>query len=193
MTTMIVGLIVFLGSHLLPCFPKAQAALKARLGEMPYKGVYSIVALVGIVLVVIGYGDWREAGAAQLWVPPVWLRHLSLLIMLPVFPLLVAAYTPAGRIKPAVKHPMILAVKVWAFAHLLANGDAASLVLFGGFLAWGVIDRISLKRREAAGYVRTAEPGPIANDIVPVAIGLVVYGLFVWKLHQWLIGVPVVY
>lgn len=191
MALFILGAILFFSSHLLPAFAGPRAALRERLGDGPYRGLYSLVALAGVVLIVMGYADWRFAGSPQLWDPPTFLRHLTLLLMLPVFPLLFAAYMP-GRIKVAVKHPMILAVKVWAFAHLLANGDLASMVLFGLFLAWGVVDRISLKRREAAGLVRVSREGSARYDLIAVALGLVVYGLFVWKLHTWLIGVPVI-
>lgn len=191
MALMIIGMAVFLGSHLLPALPEARGALVERLGEAGYKAVYSLVALAGLVALIWGYGLWRAAGPPILYDPPTWARHLTMLLLLPVFPLLVAAYAPAGRIKAAVRHPMILAVKIWAFAHLFANGDLASLVLFLGFLAWGVIDRISLKRREAAGLVTVDRSGPARNDVVPIVAGLVIYGLFVWKLHMWLIGVPV--
>ena len=114
-----------------------------------------------------------------------------MLIMLPVFVLLVAAYAP-GRIQRAAKHPMILAVKIWALAHLLANGDAASVLLFGSFLAWGVIARISLKRRQAANPHVVPVAGSGRNDLIAVVVGLLVYALFVWKVHVWLIGVPII-
>lgn len=191
MWVMIAGLAVFLGSHLLPAFPDARAGLKARLGENGYRGLFSLVAIAGFVLLVWGYGLWRAEGPAVLYVPPGWMRHLVMLLMLPVFPLLFAAYLP-GRIKATVRHPMITAVKLWAFAHLLANGDAASLVLFLGFLGWGVVDRISVKRRERVGLIAAARGGPARNDAIALVLGLAVYGLFVWKLHTWLIGVPVI-
>lgn len=186
------GAALFFSTHLLPAFAGTRERLRERLGEGAYRGLYSVIAIAGIVLIVIGYGDWKWVeGAAILYVPPVWMSHLTLLLMLPVFPLLFAAYVP-GKIKVWTKHPMILAVKVWAFSHLLANGDVASLALFLLFLAWGVIDRISLKRREAAGLVTVAKEGSLRYDAIAVALGLVVYGLFVWKLHTWLIGVPVI-
>ncbi len=185
------GAVLFFSTHLLPAFPQARAALHDRLGDNGYRGLYSLVALAGIVLIVMGYGDWRASGPAILYVPPVWMSHLVLLLMLPVFPLLFAAYMP-GKIAVAVKHPMILAVKVWAFSHFFANGDVASLALFGLFLAWGVIDRISLKRRERAGLVTPPREGSVKWDAAAVVLGLVVYGLFVWRLHTWLIGVPVI-
>lgn len=125
-----------------------------------------------------------------LWYPPVWTRHLTLALMVPVFVLLVAAYLPTGHIRKRTRHPMILAVKLWAFAHLLANGDLASVLLFGGFLAWGVIDRISLKRRGDAGGAAVASVAAL-SDAVALIAGLAIYVAFVLWLHPLLIGVPV--
>lgn len=188
----ILGLVIFFGTHLLPTDTGLRASIRTRLGEGPYRAIYSIVAFVGLVLIIWGYGEWRDAGPPILYVPPVWTRHLVMLLMLPVFVLVVAAYAP-GRIKAAVKHPMILAVKIWAFAHLLANGDLASVLLFGSFLAWGVIDRISLKRRQRANpHAVQPVTGPARNDLIAVVVGLLVYALFVWKVHVWLIGVPII-
>ncbi len=190
MVYLILGLVIFLGIHCLPMVPARHGAIKARLGDGPYRGLYSVVAAAGLVLIVYGFGAARAAGPVQLYEPPFWLRHLTMLLMLPVFVFLVAAYFP-GRIKAALKHPMLAAVKIWALAHLLANGDLASVLLFGGFLVWAVADRISLKRRGPSAV--PAVPGPAGrNDAIAVVGGLVLYGLFVWKLHGWLIGVPVV-
>jgi len=190
MVVLALGLILFLGSHLLPTIPVLHDRLVAGLGKGPYRVLYSIVAAVGLVLIIWGYGQARAAGPAVLYDPPTWLRHVTLLLMVPVFVLLVSAYLP-GRISAAVRHPMVTAVKLWAFAHLLANGDAASVLVFATFLAWGVVDRISLKRREAAARV-SVQRGPIRNDIIAVCVGLLVYAAFVAHLHTWLIGVPVV-
>lgn len=190
MAYLILGLILFLGAHTLPMYAQSEAALKKRLGEGPFKGIYSVVSAVGIVLIVYGYGQARAAGPALLYSPPVWMAHLVMLLMLPVFVLLFATYFP-GRIKAAVKHPMLIAVKTWALAHLLANGDVASVVLFGAFLIWAVADRISLKRRGLAGGVAAGE-GAARNDAIAIVGGLAVYGLFVWQLHIWLIGVPII-
>ena len=120
-----------------------------------------------------------------LYEPPVWLRHLALLLMLLSFVALGVYMVPAGRLKPMLKHPMLVAVKLWAVAHLLANGETASVVLFGAVLAWAVADRISVKRRAAA----VPAPGPVTWDAVAIVAGVVLYLLFVWKLHAWLIGV----
>lgn len=188
MTTLVFGLILFLGVHTISIINEPwRNRMAARLGEMPWKGVYAAVAIIGLVLVVQGYGAARY-DPVILYTPPAWLRHVAFLLLLPVFPLLIAAYLP-GRIKSAVKHPMILAVKFWALAHLLANGMLADVVLFGGFLAWAVAERISLKRR-------TPRPIPGApesrrNDIVAVVAGLVVFVVFAFWLHRVLIGVPV--
>ncbi|NRG18965.1 NnrU family protein [Rhizobiales bacterium] len=189
MAYLVLGLVLFLGTHSLPMFPDADSHLKARLGEGAFKGIFSLVSVVGLVFIVIGYGDARFAGPALLYEPPVWLAHLVMLLMLPVFILVLSTYLP-GRIKAGAKHPTILAVKIWAFAHLLANGDAASVLLFGSFLAWAVADRISLKRRGMPGGVAPGE-GALRNDVAAIAGGLVIYGLFVWQLHSWLIGVPI--
>ncbi|PLX39218.1 MAG: NnrU family protein [Hyphomicrobiales bacterium] len=189
MTVLAAGLAIFLLAHLLPVVGGPRKAIIARIGLLPYRGLFSLAALIGLVLIVWGYGIARESGVTVIYDPPVWMRHLVLLLMLPVFVLLTSAYLH-NPISAAVRHPMVLAVKIWAFAHLLANGDVASLMLFGGFLVWGVLDRISLARRERAGEVRV-RGGSIANLVASLVVGLAVYGLFIWKGHMWLIGVPV--
>jgi uncharacterized membrane protein len=156
-----------------------------RWGETPWKGLYTLVAVAGFVLLVIGYGIARQSPVV-LYSPPVWTRHLALLLMLPVFPLLLAAYLP-GRIKAAARHPMLVAVKLWALAHLLANGTLADVLLFGAFLAWAVADRISVKRR-APRAVPGAPARPV-NDVIAVVGGLAIYAAFVLWLHRALIGV----
>lgn len=191
MLLLVCGLGVFLGSHLIPVFPELKARMVGKLGENGYKGLFSISAALGLGLIIYGFGVARADGAPILYDPPVWLRHVTMLFMIPVFIFLVAAYVPC-RIKAVLKHPMLVAVKLWAVSHLLANGDLASVLLFGGFLAWAVIDRISVKRR---GTVRGDAAGaapPASRDIVVILAGLALYGLFVWKLHTLLIGVPVV-
>ncbi|HXV30245.1 MAG TPA: NnrU family protein, partial [Sinorhizobium sp.] len=145
--------------------------------------------LVGFALIIWGYGRARQAAPVLYEGTPV-LAVVTILLMVPATILLVAALLPAGRIKVAVKHPMLTAVKAWAFAHLLVNGDLASIVLFGAFLAWAVADRISENRRLEAQVTKNPVLVSGQSDIVAVAVGLVVYGLFVWRLHEWLIGVP---
>lgn len=190
MTWLIVGLVLFLGVHSVSIVsPPGRDALARRMGEGGYKGMYTLVSLVGLALIVWGYGLARQA-PVLLYTPPTGLRHLALLLMLPVFVLLFAAYLP-GRIQRTAKHPMLLAVKCWALAHLLANGTLADVLLFGGFLAWAVADRISVQRRAAAGLLRSppALPGGMANDAIALVGGLGVYGLFLFWAHAWLFGV----
>ena len=182
----VIGLVLFLGIHTVSIVaPQWRDGQVARLGEGPWKGIYSVVSAIGFGLLIYGYGVARQ-NPVVLYTPPTALRHVALLLMLPVFPLLVAAYMP-GRIKAIAKHPMLLATKFWALAHLLANGTLADVLLFGGFLAWAVADRISVKRR-AARPIPGAPPRPF-NDVIVVVVGLAVYALFVMGAHRWLFGV----
>jgi len=189
MLVLVVGLVIFLGVHSVSIVaPAWRTAAVARLGELPWKGLYSLASAVGLALIVVGYGMARR-DPVVLYTPPAALRHLALVVMLPVFPLLFAAYLP-GRIRAAAKHPFLLAVKLWALAHLLANGMLADVLLFGAFLAWAVVDRISVKRRPAAQTheVPVAPPGA-ANDAIALIGGLVVYAVFIFWAHRWIIGV----
>lgn len=190
MIWLIVGLVLFLGVHSVRIAAPEwrQAQIDAR-GLNAWKGIYSLASLAGFVILVWGYGIARQ-DPVVFWLAPSWMSHLVALLMLPAMILLVASQVPAGRIKAAVKHPMLLAVKIWAFAHLLVNGDLASLVLFGAFLAWAVVDRISEKKRLRAGITSNPVAGPLKWDIISVAGGLVLYVLFILFLHQWLMGVP---
>src|ERR1700722_19968868 len=187
MPVLIVGLVLFLRVHSVAIVaPAMRARMIHRLGEGAWKGLYALVSLVGFVLICYGFGLARQAPVI-LYLPPTWLRHVALLLMLPVFPLVLAAYLP-GRIKTAAKHPMLAAVKFWAFAHLLANGSLADVLLFGGFLGWAVADRISMKRRTVPQVLRTAPPGPW-NDVIAVVLGLAVYALLIGWAHLRLFGV----
>jgi uncharacterized membrane protein len=186
MASLIAGLVIFLGVHSIAIFaPAVRQGARARFGEGAWKGSYAIVALIGFVLMIYGFGSARQSSPV-LYTPPLWLRHVTFLFMVPVFPLLLAAYLP-GRIKTATKHPMLAAVKFWAFAHLLANGLLADVLLFGGFLVWAVLDRISLKRRPPQ-TLRTAPPGRF-NDVLAVVLGLVLYAFFIGWAHLRLFGV----
>jgi uncharacterized membrane protein len=190
-TLLVIGLVLFLGTHSFSMARERRAAIIGRIGEGPYKGLYSLLSLAGIVLVSIGYGQYRAGGYIPVWDPPVWTRHLALLLVLIAFICFVAAYLP-GQIKARLKHPMLAGVKIWAFAHLIANGDLGSILLFGSFLVWAVLARISVKRRDvAAQHGGTAAPEGWRNDILAVAIGAGVYLAFVFWLHPWLIGVSV--
>lgn len=187
MAILLIGLVVFLGIHTLATMRQTRAGLIERFGEGGYKGVFSLVALAGLVLIVWGYSAYRADGYIPVWDPPVWTRHLALPLVWLAFIALVAAYTGNGKIKSMLHHPMLVAVKIWALAHLLANGDLGSIILFGALLAWAVYDRIAVKKRGEAG------PPPAsfnANDIIAIAIGTFVAGLAV-MLHPWLIGVSV--
>jgi uncharacterized membrane protein len=187
MPLLIAGLVLFLGVHSVAIVaPSFRTRTIQRMGEGAWKGPYALISLAGFVLICYGFGLARQAPVV-LYSPPTWLRHLAFLVMLPVFPLLIAAYLP-GRIKTAAKHPMLAAVKFWAFAHLLANGSLADVLLFGGFLAWAVVDRISVKRRAMPQVLRTAPPGPW-NDAIAVVLGLAVYALLIGWAHVRLFGV----
>jgi uncharacterized membrane protein len=186
MSVLLAGLLIFLGVHSASIVsPSWRDRMAARLGEPVWQGLYGLVALAGLALVVWGYGLARETPIV-LYTPPVALRHVALLLMVVVFPLLLAAYLP-GRIQTATRHPMLLATKVWALAHLLANGTLADVVLFGAFLAWAVADRISLKRRTPRP-VPGAPPGKL-NDLVAILGGLGLYVAFLLWLHPLLFGV----
>ncbi|WP_029030406.1 NnrU family protein [Salinarimonas rosea] len=196
MLILILGLVLFLGTHAFTMARGPRARLVERLGENSYKVAYSVASLVGIVLVSIGYGEARyDPANVQIWYPPTWLAHVALLLMIFAFILFVATYLP-GHIKARAKHPMLAAIKIWALAHLLANGDLASLILFVSFLAWAVAARISLKRRPvsplAPARAATAAPAGWRNDAIAVTVGLVAYVAFAFWLHPILIGVPVV-
>lgn len=186
MTQLIAGLVLFLGIHSISIFANdTRDALAAKLGPLGWRVVYSIVAIAGFVLLIKGYSAARME-PTLLWQPPRWLSHVNAVLMLPVFVFLLAAYLP-GRISQAVKHPMLLATKIWAFSHLLVNGMLADVLLFGGFLAWAVADRISLKRRKPRQHLTLPKLG--VNDAFAVIGGLALYGAFVAYLHRALIGV----
>lgn len=188
MTLLIAGLILFLGVHSVRIVADDWRTQKiAQLGEKKWKGLYTLVAIAGFALIVIGYDSARTAPVV-LWEPPFWGRHLAILLNLFVLIFLTAAFVPRNRIKARLGHPMILSVKVWALAHLLANGTLADLLLFGSFLVWAVLDfRSSSKRDRAAEIVRAA--GTTANTVLTVALGSVLWLVFLYWLHAWLIGV----
>ena len=186
---MIFGLVLFLGVHTLTTQRTLRARVIAATGEGGYKIGYALVSLLGLVLIVRGFADYRAAGMWELWSPPKALKHLAEALMLPAVILVVAAYI-RGRIYTAVKHPMLSGVKLWAAAHLLANGDLGGIILFGSFLGWAVFDRISLKRRIDPG----APPIPVGgfgNDLIAVAVGIVAYLALAFAFHPVVIGVPV--
>lgn len=193
MIVMVVGMVLFLGIHSARIVPGLRDNLVRTFGEMVYKGIYSILSLIGLVFIWRGYAMARDAGQPLLYSPPLWMTHVTLLLMAIALICFVAAYVP-GRIKAALKHPMLVSIKIWALAHLLANGELQSVVLFGGFLAWAVLDRISVKRRERAGLATPfALPAdtPAANDLIAVVIGATAYVAILLWLHPILFGVAV--
>ena len=187
MLALIAGLVVFLGIHTLSTFPEPRAALIGRLGDGPYKGLYSLASAIGLVLIVWGFGRYRSGGYVAVWDPPGWLHPVALVLMWLSFVALAAAYSPAGRRKGMLRHPMLAGVKAWALAHLLVNGDLGSILLFGGLLAWAVYDRISVKRRGQTGAPTSDFR---AGDAIAVIAGSVAYAAMFW-LHPLLIGVPI--
>jgi uncharacterized membrane protein len=189
MLTLVAGLVLFLGAHSVRVFAEGwRTATIAQVGDKGWKGMFSLVSIAGFVLVVIGYGLARQ-NPVSLWPqPPVWTRHLAALLTLVAFVLVTAAYVPRNQLKATLHHPMILGVKVWAFAHLLANNTVADFVLFGGFLAWAVLDfRAARKRDRAAGTVYA--DGTARRTAVTVLVGAAAWAVFAFWLHRAWIGV----
>jgi len=187
---MILGLVLFLGVHTLTTQRELRARVIASAGEGGYKIGYALVSLLGFALIVWGFAHYRATGWIDVWHPPTALKHVTVALMLPAVILVVAAYI-RGRIYTALKHPMLTGVKLWAAAHLLANGDLGSIILFGSFLGWAVFDRISLKRRADSGAPPIPVGGP-GNDLIAVAVGLIAYLALAFAFHPVVIGVPVV-
>ena len=188
MTYLILGLIIFLGIHAVRIFADGfRTRTIERIGLKPWKGIYALLSLAGFVLLVYGYGLSRAEGEF-LWNPPRWTYHVTALLMLFSFILVVAAYMPGTRIKASIGHPMVMGVKVWAFAHLLSNGRVGDVVLFGAFLAWAVADYVAARRRDRAAGTVYVSLGA-SRDVIAVVGGLVGYVAFALWLHFWLIGV----
>jgi uncharacterized membrane protein len=188
MTLMILGLVLFLGAHSVRIFAEDwRTARIAQMGPNGWKAAYSVVSLVGFVLICYGYGLSRQA-PIDLYNPPVWTRHLAALLTVPAFILLAASKVPGTYMKQAVKHPMVAGVKAWAIAHLVANGRLADVVLFGAILAWAILDfKAARGRDKAQGLAYPAKS--VGRDIAAVVIGLVAWAAFALYLHAPLIGV----
>jgi uncharacterized membrane protein len=183
------GLILFFGMHFFTTFRSREPeSVVERMGR-GYKGLYSVVSLVGFVAMVWGFDSLRPW--PQVWQPPVWTHHIAMTLMLPVFVLLVAAYTPTGYIKKFVRHPMLTAIMLWALAHLTANGDLGGIILFGAFLIYSIIDRLVAGQRGDKGLA-DVEPN-ILGDLIAVAIGAAAYPAFLFYLHPVLVGVAIVF
>jgi uncharacterized membrane protein len=187
MLFLVIGLLLFLGVHFIPSFVPLRAWLVGQCGEMVYKGLFSLISLLGLVLIVYGFS---ERDGPQVWSPPAFMRHVTFLLMLPVFVLLAAAYIPS-HIRTYVGHPMLAAVSLWALAHLPANGDLAGIVLFGSFLAWSLSDWRSASERNARGPLAGAAGG-LRGDVIATAIGLSFYVFMIVWGHEHLIGLPLI-
>lgn len=187
---MIVGLVLFFGTHLVTTRRALRARLIAERGAGTYQIAYSLLSVLGLVLIVWGFAHYRATGWIDVWYPPKAMRHIALAVM-PFAVILVLASYIRGRIYAKLKHPMLAGIKLWALAHLLANGDLGSIILFGSFLAWAVYDRITLKHRSDAG----APPipvGGVGNDVIAVVLGIVIYIALIVAFHPFVIGVPVI-
>jgi len=188
LTILILGLLVFLATHVFVTMREARAAVIAKLGLNTYRALFSIVSLGSLALIVWGFGDYRAHGWIQVWTPPRFMYHITVGLMLPAVILVVAYFIPS-HIKAWAKHPLLTAAKTWALAHLLSNGDLGSIVMFVVFLAWGVYARIAAKRRGDLGT--TTAPAGYTNDIIVVVVGIVVYLALGYAFHPAVIGVPV--
>jgi uncharacterized membrane protein len=188
LTVEIIGLIVFLGAHVFVSMRGEREALIKRIGRGPYLGLFTLVSIVGLVLIGYGFARYRAEGLIPLWYPPAWTRHIVVALMWPASIAVVAAYIP-GNIKRVLKHPMLVGVKLWALAHLCANGDVGGIILFGSVLAWAVYDRITLKRRADAGGPPIPAGGR-RNDIIAIIIGTIFYLALGFVFHPLVIGLP---
>jgi uncharacterized membrane protein len=188
---LVLGLIVFLGTHVFVTAREARAAALDRFGRA-YWLLFALGSAAGIVLIAWGFVLYRQAGMIVIWNPPRFLHHVAVGLMLFSIILVTAAYLP-GHIKKWAKHPMLAGIKIWALAHLLANGDLGSIILFGAFLAWAIYARIAVKRREQAGEITNIQmvDSGWTNDAVAVVLGVFIYFALGYVFHPAFIGVPV--
>jgi uncharacterized membrane protein len=185
MSWLIVGLILFLGQHSLRLIaPRWRESMIARLGAMPFKGLYAVLSIATFVVLVWGYGLAR-AQTPILWNPPGWTHHVTALFVLLAFYLFVAGYLPGTKIKARIGHPMTMGITVWAFAHLWSNGSLADVILFGAFLVWSHLVFHAARKRQPP----KPGTGSLTRDAFAALIGLVLWGLFAHFLHLRLIGV----
>jgi uncharacterized membrane protein len=188
MAMLILGLVLFLGIHSTRIFAEPwRNGMVARLGPMPWKGLYSVISIIGFVVLIWGFRTARQE-TVMLWTSPGWMRHVTALLTVFAFILLVSAYVPRNSIKARLHHPMVLGVKVWALAHLLSNGTAAGVLLFGAFLLWAVLSFRAARQRDRANNT-VYPPGNVIGTSVAVALGLVTWSIFAMFLHGPLIGV----
>ena len=187
---LILGLAVFLATHVFVSFREARASMIGRVGLPLYRNLFAIVSLAGLALIVWGYAQYRAHALIQLWSPPAFMRHVTVGLVLLAAIFVVAAFLP-NHIRTRLKHPMLAGVKTWALAHLLSNGDLGSVLLFGTFLAWGVYARIAAKRRGDIGAAAKPAPDGWTNDVIVVALGTAVFLALGFWFHPYVIGVPV--
>ena len=186
MTIFLLGLLIFLGIHSVSIINEPwRDRMVNKMGKWVWKGIYSLVSFFGFVLIILGYGIARS-NSIELYTPSLWMQYMSLLLLLPVFPLLIATYFP-GRIKAATSHPMLLATSLWAVAHLLANGSSTNVILFSSILAWSVLGRISVQHRQPRPI--PGAPPSNYNDVISIVLGIGLYLAFVFRLHFQLIGI----
>ena len=189
MALLIIGLVLFIGTHVFASLRGVRSAVIAAIGEGPYKGAFALLSIIGILLVGFGFGQYRATSWTDVWYPPHWTYYITQLLMWPASIFVVAAYI-RGNIWRTLKHPMLVGVKTWAVAHLISNGDLGSIVLFGSVLAWAVYDRITLKRRTDPG----APPFPVGgrrNDVIALVVGTLLYLALGFIFHPIVVGVPV--
>ena len=189
MLILILGIAIFLGVHTFTAFRETRSGLIERYGLQTYKGAYSIVAAIGLGLIIYGFIRYRAEGIIQIWTPPMWTHYLAPPLVWFAFIAFAARRAPPGRIRGALRHPMLVAIKSWALAHLLVNGDLGGMILFGSFLAWAVFDRIALKKRGDEGAPRISEF--TRGDAIAAGAGTAIFALVLY-LHPWLFGVPAV-
>jgi uncharacterized membrane protein len=187
---LILGLAVFLATHVFVSFREARSSVIERVGMPVYRGLFAIVSLAGLALIIWGYAQYRAHDLVQLWTPPAFMRHVTIGLVLFAMIFVVAAFFPS-HIKTRLKHPMLAGVKTWALAHLLSNGDLGSVLLFGTFLAWGVYARVAAKRRGDIGAAAKPAPDGWTNDIIVVVLGAAVFLALGFWFHPYVIGVPV--
>ncbi|MEY4749967.1 MAG: hypothetical protein RIQ60_2181 [Pseudomonadota bacterium] len=189
MTLLVIGLALFLGMHSVRIVAEPwRSRMLARLGPGGWKGLYTVISLAGFALIAIGYGLARQA-PVDLWLPPVWTRHLAALLTLPAFVLLAAAYVPGNAFKARLGHPMLLGTKVWALAHLLANGRLADLLLFGAFLLWAALAFRAARRRDRSSQPAASVSIRTSATVATLVCGVVGWAVFTFVLHLRLIGV----
>lgn len=185
MTLLVAAIVIFFGIHLVPTMRELRDRLIGRLGRTGYRALFALLSTASLVLLVFAFA---KAPVVTVWSPPSWTRWVAIVLMLPAFIFMVAAFAP-GKIKQKLKHPFLVAIKTWALAHLIANGDLASMILFASFLAYAAYDRITLKHRESTSLIPIPATGPPFNDFVAVVLGTVLYVVVLFWFHKLLIGV----